>query len=268
MIYSKSSVLYQNRHCYQNYVDILFKFTSDIKNNNGCSFLKVKKDLFLKLDKDQFVPFNDLSIKAGLSDYLSSKGLVSENSSRFYKFYSKLRPSTICILMKELYIFCEYYCEYLPTTYCYKYNFKLNEWYGIASMRINKQKFACAVFEGKIVVTGGWNGIKLKSVEAYDHHENKWTLLPDMIEKRCYHSTVSMGNKLFVTAGPLDITWEVFDSITRKFTLIRYQTGIKGIYFYESSACCVADKIILSIVTSENTLQSIVYDTRNETFSM
>ena len=175
--------------------------------------------------------------------------------------------------MKELYVFCEYYNEYWPTTYCYKYDFKLNKWSFIASMGINRQKFACTVFEGKIVVSGGIRKIsgnfeRVKSVEAYDRYENIWTCLPDMIEGRADHSLTSMVNKLYVTAGPLDVTWEVFDSLTRKFTLIRYQTGIKGIYFNESSACCVGNKVVLLIVISDNTYQSVVYDTRNKIFSM
>ena len=42
------------------------------------------------------------------------------------------------------------------------------------------------VFKGKIVVTGVDNS-KLKSVESYDYYANKWTHLPDMIEKRSSH---------------------------------------------------------------------------------
>ena len=54
------------------------------------------------------------------------------------------------------------------------------------------------VFEEKLVVTGG---AFTNSVEAYDYYENKWTYLPDMIEERHYHASVSMGNKLFVIGG-------------------------------------------------------------------
>ena len=78
------------------------------------------------------------------------------------------------------------------------------------------------MFEGKLVISGGWNDNEgLKSVEIYDRYENKWTHLPDMLEGGDNYSSTSMGNKMFVTAGPIDITWEVFDSIARKFTLIR-----------------------------------------------
>ena len=86
---------------------------------------------------------------------------------------------------------------------------------------------ACAVFEGKILVSGGyisWNDLKL--VEAYDHHENKWTCLPDMINERSHHGSVSMGNKMLVIGGKSNTTCEVFESFSRKFTVIKEIKGV------------------------------------------
>ena len=48
-------------------------------------------------------------------------------------------------------------------------------------------------------MSGGY--YKGTSVETYDYYENKWTYLPDMIESRCDHASVSMGNKMFVIGG-------------------------------------------------------------------
>ena len=109
-------------------------------------------------------------------------------------------------------------------------------------MNQTRSSAASTVFEGKIVVTGGTdNWYKLKSIEAYDYYENKWNSLPDMIERRSYHASVSMGNKLFVIGGESTTSCEIFDSISRKFTLIelklpkinsywssKYQTVCKG----------------------------------------
>ena len=78
------------------------------------------------------------------------------------------------------------------------------------------------MFEGKIVVTGGdnnWDGIK--SAEAYDYYENKWTYLPNMIEARCQHAAVSMENKMFVIGRRKTLSCEVFDKFSRKFTSIK-----------------------------------------------
>ena len=50
-------------------------------------------------------------------------------------------------------------------------------------MNSYRQLSSCTVFEGKIMVTGSYDNCTLKSVESNDHYENKWTSLPDMIEK-------------------------------------------------------------------------------------
>ena len=62
-----------------------------------------------------------------------------------------------------------------------------------ASLKIKRDSASSTVFEGKIVVSVGYDRGKLKSVEAYGHHENKWTSLPDMIDERYDHGVVSMG---------------------------------------------------------------------------
>ena len=74
------------------------------------------------------------------------------------------------------------------------YNLRNDKWTQLANTNQNNYHAACTVFEGKIVVTGGKNKLSiLKSVEAYDYHEDKWTYLPDMIEERSLQAVVSMG---------------------------------------------------------------------------
>ena len=84
---------------------------------------------------------------------------------------------------------------------CLKYNFTHNKWRHITNMNIRRHGADCTVFEDKIVVSGGYNDISYKSVEVYDHQENKWNYLPDMIHSRVHHSSASLGNKLFVILG-------------------------------------------------------------------
>ena len=60
---------------------------------------------------------------------------------------------------------------------------------------------ACTVFEGKIVVSGGYNlnnFIGINTVEAYDHVADEWTCMPNMVEGRRKYGSVAMKNKLFV----------------------------------------------------------------------
>ena len=82
-------------------------------------------------------------------------------------------------------------------------------------MKNHRRDAGCTVFEGKIVVSGGF--YNLKSVEAYDYYENKWNHFPDMIQGKDSHGSVSLGNKFFV----IGYTSEVFDSLSRVFTEIK-----------------------------------------------
>ena len=66
-------------------------------------------------------------------------------------------------------------------------------------------------------------------------------LLPDMIERRYRHASVSMGNKIFVIGGYKTSNCEVFDSSSRKFTSIKSLMKIDHSYF---QAVCL-DKVIV-----------------------
>ena len=106
----------------------------------------------------------------------------------------------------------------------------------------------CTVFEGKIIVTGGRNNYhELKSVESYDYYKNKWIYLPDMINGRINHAAVSMGNKMFVIGGRITTICEVFDSFSRKFTLIESVFPRLSLTFlnFISKATCIGNSIIV-----------------------
>ena len=108
-----------------------------------------------------------------------------------------------------------------------------------------RQVATCAVFKGKIVLTGGYDGKKfanLSSVEAYDYYENKWDFLPHMINKRCLHGAVCLGNKLFVIGGDYNISCEVFDSSNMKFSSIKQ---LERSCFEYISAISIGDKILI-----------------------
>ena len=91
-------------------------------------------------------------------------------------------------------------------------------------------------------------GICKKSVEAYDYYENKWNYLPDMIEKRGSHASVSMGNKMFVIGGYNTLTCEIFDSVSRKFTYIK-SINYQRIYNCRYKAVCIGQTIIVFLTT-------------------
>ena len=130
---------------------------------------------------------------------------------------------SICSFLKSIYLISRSFPNDLCyIKECFKYEISLNKWTKIADLNIGDRSGpSSAVFEGKIVVTGGhrYNG-RTNSVESYDHHENKWSHLPDMIGWRYDHSSFSMGNKLFVIGGFSNIDAEIFDSTSKKFTLL------------------------------------------------
>ena len=85
----------------------------------------------------------------------------------------------------------------------------------------------------------------MKSVEAYDYYEDKWTYLPDMIKERCNHAAVSTGNKMFVIGGYRSSNCEIFDTYSRKFSSIKSFLNVSytdGSYF---EAICAGNKIIV-----------------------
>ena len=99
----------------------------------------------------------------------------------------------------------------------------------------------------------------LKSVEAYDYHENKWTYLPDMNCARFFHGSVSMGNKMFMIGGTMTKTCEVFDSITEKFIYLKQKLPTPLLFV--KSAVVIGYKIIVfpGFLTVKNK-KVLVYD--------
>ena len=110
----------------------------------------------------------------------------------------------------------------------------------------------------------------LKSVESYCFHENKWTQLPDMLVGKCSHSTVTIGNKMFVIAGYFNDGYEVFDSITNKFTFIKENQFLKSNFFVspKTIAITVGYNIHVFIVDLEKTnkILSFCYDVKQESW--
>ena len=87
-------------------------------------------------------------------------------------------------------------------------------------------------------------GIDEKSVEAYDYYENKWTYLPNMIEERYDHASVSISSKLFVIGGYDSSSCEIFDIFERKFCYIKTSLEL-GRYTDYVQAVCIGTEVIV-----------------------
>ena len=110
------------------------------------------------------------------------------------------------------------------TDLCMEFDTKYNKWSQVARMNEVRSYAASAVFEGKVVVSGGNFGEIKNTVEAYDRVDNSWTPMPNMIKRRNGHASVGMRNKLFVI-GCEDArnrsSCEVFDSNSEKFVALK-----------------------------------------------
>ena len=138
---------------------------------------------------------------------------------------------------------------------------------------MNERRYnaACTVFDGKIVVSGGeqdW-GI-LKSVEAYDYYEDKWTFYASMIERRYGHSAVSLGNKMFVIEKLT--VWnrmgsEVYNSVTKQFSKIK-SPNFDFTCNLENNLYCIGEKLMLFGEWSGKSVKYFVYDVKEDNWSI
>ena len=106
-----------------------------------------------------------------------------------------------------------------PSDSLYKFDPKTKDWIELTEMHYYRSYHSCVVFGGKIVVTGGdWNANN--SVEAYDHYNDKWSIMPSLTEEKYGHGSLAMGNKLYVIGGR-EMHSEVFDYISNRFARIK-----------------------------------------------
>ena len=90
----------------------------------------------------------------------------------------------------------------------------------------------------------------LKSVEVYDHAEDSWSHMPNMIVGRRDHRLVPIRNKLYAVAGelcesPMQST-EVFDLVSNKFVILKPPPlSFQFDFSYLKGAVSMKNKILL-----------------------
>ena len=219
-----SPVLYKNRYCDQEDFDlIVLSREENDKYDDVAAVCKIKCPGFtndgnafpsFKFDtKDKILPYKSSALAVcrkretyyADDDFGYSFAKLFGNSSNEFKTKGIFvpRPDFVlysycaCSFMKNLYVFN---CTYSGNSVNVKYDTIKRKWRYIAKMNIARRYADCAVFKGKIVVSGAEKK-NSKIVEAYDYYKNKWSRLPDMIEGRSSHGSVGLGNKLFVIGG-------------------------------------------------------------------
>ena len=101
-------------------------------------------------------------------------------------------------------------------------------WKKIAKASQKIKHGSCAVFQGKIVVSGGriGGGRYLNTVESYDVIDNKWSRMANTIRRRSPHKLVVVQNKLFVI-GIDTVQCELYDSSCKRFAALKFNSFIK-----------------------------------------
>ena len=171
----------------------------------------------------------------------------------------------------QIFIIGGYDDYWLPSNSTLKFCTKANKWSEVARMNEARILCSCAIYEGRVVVSGGWNYQNhngLKTVEAYDHVSDKWSSMPNMIERRYRHSLLAMKNKLFVLGGcteNISNSCEVFDSESKKFVFLKQNsTSLVTKSHLVNNTFLIGSKII---TLCENSKTISCYDVEKDEWS-
>ena len=108
---------------------------------------------------------------------------------------------------------------------CLQFCTRDKSWKEAAKMNEARSSAAYAVFEERIIVSGGLsiNSNVSNSIESYDVLPDKWSTMPKMNSGMYDHSLVVVKNKMFVISNKKN-NCKVFDNICKKFiTITRIQ---------------------------------------------
>ena len=84
-----------------------------------------------------------------------------------------------------------------------------------------------------------------KTVEQYDPFSDSWSKFPKMINRRCYHQSVRIKNKLFMIGGGIT-SCEVYDSTCKRFVAIKLPlNSYMKLMFNPRSAFSVGNRIFV-----------------------
>ena len=169
----------------------------------------------------------------------------------------------VCSLMGNAYVSGGYIQQEIINS-CLMFNAADCSWKEVAKMNISRSNASCTVFEGKIVVSGGYNNGLLNTVEAYDHIANEWTNMLNMVEERCDHKSVAVKNKLFIVGGNTT-TCEVYDSGCGKFSSLKLlKETIYGFLRSPSEVLSIENKLLIFKRYEKNVL---IYDIEKDDWS-
>ena len=169
---------------------------------------------------------NEIFVLGGVNELIQSitsivkYSVITNAWETIAHMFDKRIQFSVCSFMENIFVLGGYLNDSCLNC-CSKFTPTDCSFRNIAEMTTARNLPSSAVFEGKIVVSGGSNNGSLNSVEAYDHIADAWTNMPNMIEGRWSHCSVAIKNKLYVVGG-YKATFEVYDSYSEKFSSIKY----------------------------------------------
>ena len=183
LLNKSTSVLYQNRYCDQENFDlIIFGDKKEVENACVRNIFNIKYPNFTSITTSIVNPnYNDklLTIRSSIwitrtketdnIDVVSLSPVSYDEKSNVVEVPYARDYYCACSFMKCLYVFGGMYLTLAnrQLNTCIKYCCETSKWIYIASMKTKRRYAASTVFEGKIIVSGGFIGRRLKSVEAY-----------------------------------------------------------------------------------------------------
>ena len=132
---------------------------------------------------------------------------------------------TACAFMDKIFIIGginRQPCIDIDTNSCTQLDTNDGNWKEVNGMNEARGDPACAVFQGRLVVSGGYSKTSgyLNTVEAYDVFANEWSPMANMNERTDDHKMVVVGDKLFVIPHGT-YSCDVFDNASKKFVALR-----------------------------------------------
>ena len=241
-----SSINLNRRFCSQDLFQILFcggssptaKFITNLRQTDG-STLKSKK-VVTSLDKKRQLSKmvniqSNVYIFGGLTERAYSIKTIEKYSLITNKheivanmFDDRMYYFCTCALMDKIYIIGGSNVDSMALDSCLEFDTNTFQFKEVANMKMARNYAACTVFEGKVVVSGGYtdNSDTLNSVEIYDHLDDTWTYMPSMIENRMGHKSVGGRRKIFVIGGQMTSTCEVFDASSNTFVALKISLSL------------------------------------------
>ena len=217
--------------------------------------------------------FSNFYVKSEIKDKDDYFMCISKYSivTKTWKYLSSMAcdvsAQRFCAFMKKIYIIGGDDLTFnAPTDECLEFDTVSHKTRNIERMYDDRKFPSCTVFQGRVVVSGGFNVAgNRNTVEAYDHVADTWSDMPDMIHERCNHSSVGVTNKLFIL-GSNRYSCEVYDSTCNKFVLlVKSLPTLQERHLEISNKACLIGKKITIFNDDSSTV--LCYDTETDKWS-